>query len=137
MDEWATVNRKHHDNPPDIDKFMDSYGDFAPISRNLEEVRITGKDFMTQACRMKNSSLGFDGWTVVAVKLLPLDVWNHRAEVEELALKLGRVPKVNEHAQNVVLPKAEGDTELKHRCITIFSVLRRVLAGASWNKLQQ
>ena len=69
--------------------------------------------------------------------MLPLDVWNHRAEVEELALKLGRFPMVYEHALNVMLPKAEGDTELKHRGITLFSVLHRILAGAYWMRLQQ
>ncbi len=135
-EDWGKVYRRHADSPPDVNDFLDKYGSHIPNVQLENTFILEGRDLWQQAQRMRSSSHGFDGWTVQAIKALTWELWEDRAEVERLAFELKRFPNAYTHAPNPMLPKDTGDTPLKHRGITVFSVLQRVLTGAYWSKLQ-
>ena len=134
--DWKKIYRKHARSPPDINKFIDRYGKHIPNAPLPQDFEINETDLLEQAARMRPSGHGFDGWTVAAIKLLPIQAWRDRVVVEKMARCQRKFPQGYYHAPNVMLPKAEGDSPLKHRGITVFSVLHRCLGGAYWRKLQ-
>ncbi len=136
LEEWSHVYRRHAENPPDIKQFEAEYGRYIPRASVEQRFLLEGHDLQQQAMRMTKSAPGFDGWTVEAVQSLTWQLWDDRARVERLAYSKGVFPSAYQHAPNVMLPKSEGDTPLRHRGVTIFSVLHRILGGAYWVKLQ-
>ncbi len=135
-DKWAAIYRMHARQPPNVDKFKERYAEYIPKGEQLDGMLIDGADLCDQARRMKQAGHGFDGWTVSAVKLLTWQLWQDRMRVERLAYQLATLPTSYYHAPNAMIPKEEGDTPLKHRGITVFSVVHRVMTGAYWHKLQ-
>ncbi len=136
LDDWKKVYRKHANDPPDMKHFEEHFSCHIPHSPLPDEFLITGHDMWMQAQNMAPSGHGFDGWTVPAIKLLPPQMWDRRAEVEKLAFHLEKLPTAYQHAPNTMLPKAEGDSPLKHRGITVFSVIHRIMGGAYWHRLR-
>ncbi len=134
--DWEGVYRRHARNPPDANAFNARYGEHIPRVPLAQGFLLKGIDLHEQVKRMATSSPGFDGWTVEAVRSLTWQLWEDRARVERLAYNQGRFPTAYLHAPNAMLPKAEGDTPLRHRGITIFSILHRIVGGAYWVKLQ-
>ena len=61
-------------------------------------------DFFRQLEKMKDSSVGFDGWTRVALRLLPVKAWHHRAQIENLAKDKGIFLDAHLHVALPMLP---------------------------------
>jgi hypothetical protein len=77
-----------------------------------------------------------DGWRTMELKALPLQLWEHRHQVEVLADRLGKLPTPYGHVSTPMLPKGEGRTAIDHRGLTLFPGLYRILSGAWWHQLQ-
>ncbi len=135
MDVWAGIYRKHADDPPDARRFMEQYGRYTKYTPAYDGP-ITAHEMVDQLGRTKPSAAGFDGWTKDSLSKLPLQVWQVRADIDELALKLGRLPQAYSHVITPMIPKGAAETPQDHRGITIFSQLHRVHFGAWWNRLK-
>ena len=132
---WQKVYRAHSGTKDIWENFDSKFGRHIPCA-HFVDAEYTAQEFVDQLDRMRNTSAGLDGWTRDALRALPLEAWEDRARIENLAMKKGTLPQAYLHVLNPMLPKGQAVHPDHHRGITIFSMIHRVVYGALWQKLK-
>ena len=135
IEAWTKVYRTHPQDSDVWENFKDKYAEHIPKAE-YNDLPYTAEEFIQQLEKMKETAAGFDGWTRKALKLLPRKAWEDRAKIENLATELGILPDAYLHVPLPMLPKGQAIKAEQHRCITIFSMIHRVVYGAMWNRLK-
>ena len=108
VDAWSDVYKhwtKRHQEAPVWNTFKAKYGQDVPFVEAPNRVP-TGEELYAQVQAMKTcSASGSDGWSVEELKALPLEIWQMRARVEQLADQLGKLPTDYQEASMAMLPK--------------------------------
>ncbi len=134
---WDTVFSMHKEGGQERwDEFYARFGPYIPYNDYVDKP-YTGADYAEQLRRMSESSSGFDGWTLPALRLLPMGLWTWRAKIDNLAKRLGTVPRAYLHVPSPMLPKGHALLPCDHRGIVIFSMLHRVTYGIEWARLRE
>ena len=132
---WEKVYCAHPKDSNVWNDFQSKFGEYIPKVA-FEDKPYTAEDFIDQLKKMKDSVAGFDGWTRGAFRLLPTRAWSHRAEIENMAKEMGKLPDAYTHVPSPMLPKGHAVNPSQHRGITIFSMLHRLLYGVMWQRLK-
>ncbi len=138
LEYWRTIFCAHAQEDPDNDKwgrFDAKYGKYIPRAP-FEDGPYEAAGYIARLERMRDSSVGVDGWRRAALKPIPEEIWAWRANVDNMAKEQGIVPTAYLHAPMVMLPKGQGRTADHHRGIIISSMLHRVVYGALWGRVK-
>ncbi len=132
---WKEIFCAPHPDRRQWESFFQKYGEYVPTAP-YQDQRYRGHHFTQQLERMKDSAAGFDGWTRAALRCLPEQLWDDRAELENRAKELGVVPTAYLHVPTPMLPKGQACRPEQHRGIVVFSMIHRVVMGTVWHHMR-
>ena len=90
---------------------------------------ITGFDLLQQINNMRPSVGGLDGFLLNELKLLPLSLWNIRAQIENLGGCTSEWPLSQLYAYQSYMMKQNDGDPLSNRPLRIYNLLNRVYTG--------
>ena len=111
---WAKVYCKHPKQSTLWRNFEAKYGQHIPTVQYNDQPYIA-KDPIEQLRRMKETAAGFDGWTKAALKLLPWGAWEYRAQIENMAREMGKLPEAYLHVPLAMVSKGHALRPEQHR----------------------
>ena len=68
--------------------------------------------------------------------MLPEELWEKRAQVDNLSFRLHILPSAYEHVISPMVPKGNAEHAAEHRGLTVFSFLLRIHYAAQWQRLK-